>query len=185
MEPQSDEALIKKIRSGSRATYGQLMERYERLVMKVVLSYTHNVEDAFDVSQDVFFKAYRKLDQFRGTGQFKAWLLRITHNESISWLRKQKRFQEHETFSPENSPCLPADQDTALMKAERRRMLQDEILQLNARQQTAVTLRYFEGMPIREIAGVLECGEGVVKSILFRSLEKMRKRLHTQRRDQP
>ncbi len=183
MEQLSDEALIKKIRSGSKSAYGRMMERYERLVMKIVLSYTRNVEDAFDVSQDVFFKAYRKLDQYKGTGSFKAWLLRITHHESISWLRKQKRFQDHEAFSPANTPRLQANQDSILIEGERRQMLQNEILNLNTRQQTAVTLRYFEGMPIREIAGVLECGEGVVKSILFRGLDKMRKRLKTQRRN--
>jgi RNA polymerase sigma-70 factor (ECF subfamily) len=181
----NDEALIQKIRSGSQPAYGGLIERYERLVVKIVLSYTRNLEDAFDVSQEVFFKVYQKLDMYTGTGSFKGWLIRIIHNECVSWLRKQKRLGDFEELSPDNTPSHPADQESGLVKSERAQMLQNEILRLNPTQQMAVTLRYFEGMPIREIAEVLECSDGNVKSILFRSLDKMRKRLDPQRREKP
>ncbi len=185
MNDLNDEALIQKIRSGSKPAYSRLMERYERLVIKIALSYTRNMEDAFDISQEVFFKVYQKLDMFSGAGSFKGWLLQITRNECISWLRKQKRAGDIEELSIENTPRLSADQESGLIKGEDSLMLQNEILKLNPRQQMAVTLRYFEGMPIREIAGVLECSDGNVKSVLFRSLEKMRKRLNLQEREKP
>lgn len=182
MEKISDEALINKIRSGSKSAYGQLMERYERLVFKVAVSCTRNVDDAMDITQDVFLKTWQKLDLYHGTGSFKAWLVRIAHNESISWLRRQRRFEDYDRMSPDNAPRHGAEQESRLIESERRRMMQKEILKLNSKQQVAVTLRYFDGMPIRQIAGVLECSEGNVKSILFRSLEKMRNGLHAQRR---
>ena len=178
----SDEALIEEVQAGSRSAYGRLMERYERLVFKVGVSYTRNEDDALDISQNVFMKAYQKLDLFKGKGSFKGWLLRIAHNESISWLRKQRHFQDYDELTSDETPRLDADQESRVIARERWHLLQNEIIKLNARQQMAVILRYFEGMPIKEIAGVLECSDGVVKSILFRSLEKMRSRLHEQRR---
>jgi RNA polymerase sigma-70 factor (ECF subfamily) len=184
MRSLSDEALIEKTLSGSKSAYAGLMERYERLVYGIAYSYTRGVDDAFDVSQDVFVKAYRKLDTYTGSGSYRAWLVRITHNESISWLRKQKRLRDFESLPSAEHPRLEADQERRVINNERWQKLQEEILLLNPSQQTAVTLRYLEGRPIREIADVLGCSTGNVKSILFRSLARMRERLTGQRREQ-
>jgi RNA polymerase sigma-70 factor (ECF subfamily) len=178
----SDEALIEEIRSGSKSAYGQLMERYERLVFSVGVSYARNTEDALDITQNVFLKAYEKLDLYRGKGAFKAWLMRIAQNESVSWLRRQKRHEDYDELTPDVAPSIQPDQELQVVKDERWKMLLGEIDRLNTKQQMAVTMRYFQGFPIRDIAGVLECSEGNVKSLLFRGLEKIRNQLQSQRR---
>jgi RNA polymerase sigma-70 factor (ECF subfamily) len=178
----SDEALIEEIRSGSKSAYGQMMERYERLVFSVAVSYARNTDDALDISQNVFLKVYEKLDLYKGKGVFKAWLVRIAHNESVSWLRRQKRHRDYDELTPDKVPSIQAEQELQVVKDERWKILLGEIGRLNAKQQMALKMRYFQGMPIREIAGVLECSEGNVKSILFRGIGKLRDHLQEQRR---
>jgi RNA polymerase sigma-70 factor (ECF subfamily) len=178
----SDEALIEETRSGSKSAYDRLMERYERLVFSVSVSYVRNTDDALDVTQNVFLRVYEKLDLYRGEGTFKAWLVRIAHNESISWLRKQKRNEDIDEFTPDMAPSVGPEQELQVVKDERWKMLLGEIGRLNPKQQMAVTLRYFQEMPIRDIARVLECSEGTVKSLLFRGVDKLRNQMHSQRR---
>jgi len=178
----SDEALIEEIRSGSKIAYGKLMKRYERLVFAVAVSYARNVDDALDISQNVFLRVYEKLDLYKGRGAFKAWLARIAHNESVSWLRKQRRHQYHDELTPDKVPAIRPEQELQVAKDERWEILLGEISRLNSKQRMAMSMRYFQGMPIRDIAGALECSEGNVKSILFRSLEKIRNQLQAQRR---
>ena len=178
----SDEALIVEIRSGSKSAYGQLMERYERLVFSIAVSVVRNTDDALDISQNVFLKAYQKLDLYTGKGAFKAWLARIAHNESISWLRQQRRHEDIDDLTPNIAPSVAPDQELQVVKDERWKILSAEIGRLNPKQQIALTMRYFQGMPIRDIAGVLECSEGNVKSLLFRGVDKLRNQLRAQRR---
>jgi RNA polymerase sigma-70 factor (ECF subfamily) len=178
----SDEALIEEIRSGSKSAYGQLMERYERLVFSIAVSVVRNTDDALDISQDVFLKAYQKLDLYSGKGAFKAWLARIAHNESIDWLRKQKQHEDVNELAPGITPSVAPDQELQVVKDERWKILSAEIGRLNLKQQIALKMRYFQGMPIRDIAGVLECSEGNVKSLLFRGVDKLRNQLRAQRR---
>jgi len=177
MKHFSDEDLVEEIRAGSQVAFGVLMQRYERLVYRIGYYYARQPENAMDITQNVFLKTYQKLELFEGSGSFKAWLTRIAHNESASWLRKNRRYQDDVELNAVNAPNLQPVQDSELTRREYRELLLDEMRELNPRQQTAISLRYFEEMSIREIAEVLECTDGVVKSILFRSLEKLRNRM--------
>ena len=84
MKNFSDNDLVTEIRNGSQVAFGVLMKRYERLVYRVGFSYAWQPDSAMDISQTVFLKVYQKLDMFKGSGPFKAWLMRIAHNESVS-----------------------------------------------------------------------------------------------------
>ena len=183
MRQFSDEDLIEEIRAGSQVAFGVLMNRYERLVYRIGYYYARHPENAMDITQNVFLKCYQKLGLFKGAGTFKAWLTRIAHNESASWLRTNRRHRDQVELTPVNSPHLEPVQEHETLRREYRELLMDEMRELNPRQQVAVSLRYFEDMSIREIAGALECTEGVVKSVLFRSLEKLRNRLTFRQRD--
>jgi RNA polymerase sigma-70 factor (ECF subfamily) len=102
--------------------------------------------------------------------------MRITVNESLNYNRSQKRHQGHDEIQ-EFHMSVNHRQDEMLVDQERRRMLLESLGQLNPKQRLAVVLRYFEGMPIREISAMLRCSEGVTKNILFRSLRKLRAEL--------
>ncbi len=173
----SDEDLIQGARAGSSGAFETLMRRYERLVFKIAWSYVHQRESALDVSQEVFIKAFRKLHTYRGSGSFKGWLLRIAHRESTNWLRRNRRHRDQEELTADHHASQPPHQEADLLARENQQRLLSELAQLNPRQQLAVSLRYFESMPVRNIATVLETSEGAVKNILFRSLSKLRDRM--------
>jgi RNA polymerase sigma-70 factor (ECF subfamily) len=179
----SDEELVREIRAGSTVAFAALMRRYERLVFTIAWSYVRQRESALDVSQDVFIRAYRKLHTLSGAGSFKAWLLRITHRECVNWLRRNSKYRNEEELTPDHHASGPPQQEAELLANERREQLLSELAELSPRQQLAVTLRYFESMSVGDIARVLETTEGTVKSILFRSLRKMRDRMTLRRRE--
>ena len=183
MKNFSDNDLVTEIRNGSQVAFGVLMKRYERLVYRVGFSYAWQPDSAMDISQTVFLKVYQKLDMFKASGPFKAWLMRIAHNESVSWLRINGRYQKDAELTQENAPEQVPDQEINLDMHEQRESLKDKFRELNPKQQMALSMRYFEEMSIREIAGVLKCTDGVVKNILFRGLEKLRNRLTLKRRE--
>ncbi len=175
---KTDNILIQESLSGSMGAFDDLMERYQGLVYKVALRYGERREHALDITQNVFLRVYEKLDSLRADASFKPWLLRITYHESINWLRKQRQYQDHEPVD-ENAP-LPGrtrTQEEALLRQEKTECLTRSLSCLNPKHRLAVTLKYYEGMSIREISAVLECSEMMVKNILYRSLEKLRQRL--------
>ena len=178
----NDLDLIDEIRAGSQAAFDSLIRRHEHLVFRVAFSYVGDADSALDISQNVFIKIHRNLDAFHGRSTFRTWLTRITQNESLSWLRSQKRHSGHQEVTPQNTPSIQPVQEKSLVHTERNRDLLAEVHQLNPQQRRAVLLRYFEMMPVREIGEVLDCSEGQVKSLLFRGLKVLRKRLPRQGR---
>ncbi len=177
MEQRTDQALIDEARDGSRTAFESLIRRHERLVYHVCFSYTHDQDDAMDVVQNVFLKVYSRLDTYRGPGAFRPWLLRIAHHQGLNWLRDHRKYRDEVELTADNMPrCSPA-QETELVEVERRERMRGELDRLNDKQRLAVGLRYYDQLSIREIAAVLECREGVVKNLLFRSLQKLRQRL--------
>ncbi|MBU8872011.1 MAG: RNA polymerase sigma factor [Gemmatimonadales bacterium] len=173
----NDLELIDEIRSGSRAAFDQLIRRHEKFVYRVAFSYTSDRESALDISQNVFIKVHRKLEAFHGNSTFRTWLARVAQNESLTWLRGQKRHGGQAEITALNTPACQPTQEATLLRAERSRDLIEEVHRLNPKQSRAVLLRYYEKMSVREIGDVLECSEGQVKSILFRSLQVLRTRL--------
>jgi DNA-directed RNA polymerase specialized sigma subunit len=89
-EIHPDVALVARARKGDTSAFEQLVKQYDRQIFRVAQHITQNREDAEDITQDVFFKAYSKLDQFQGNSKFSTWLVRIAVNESLMRLRKRK-----------------------------------------------------------------------------------------------
>jgi len=170
----SDEALVDEVQSGSTLAFGMLMKRYERLVYHIAFDHAKNPDSAMDITQNVFLKAHANLDSFTGSGVFRAWLLRIARNESISWFRMQKKDRLTDELTAHNAPVLRAVQSDEVERQQQHDVIQSELKKLNENQRIAVSLRYFEEFSLREIAEVLEVSEGNVKSILYRGLEKLR-----------
>lgn len=180
---QGDQALVEEVRAGSTVAFEEIMKRYQRLVYATCLAYAATPDDALDMTQDVFVKVHEKIGSFRGSGTFKAWLLRIAHNQGLNWVRSRARHGDLRELTPGNSPEVAASQDSDLMQQERWDLLRKALLCLNPKQRQAVMLRYFGGTPVREIASILDCTEGTAKNILFRSLRKLRNHLVPDRRE--
>src|SRR5471030_536027 len=90
LEPHPDVALVERVRGGYVSAYDTLVHKYERQIFRIAQHITQNREDAEDVMQDAFLKAYEKLEQFQGNSKFYTWLVRIAVNESLMRLRKRK-----------------------------------------------------------------------------------------------
>jgi len=170
-----DQILIEKTLAGSLECYDVLMQRYEKDVFAVARGYTRSVDDTLDICQNVFLKAYRKLGTFEGRSSFKTWLVTIANREGLNWLRTRARKAPASVVDLETVSLTSGnDQETALLETERRQKVVDSLQVLNQRSRVAVILRYFRDMPIREIAVILGCSEGVTRNLLFRSVRKLR-----------
>jgi len=170
----TDDALVRETLAGSLKTFDELMLRYERLVCKVAMNYVKDRQSALDVTQNVFLKVYRNLASVKSEGMFKPWLLRITYNESINWLRKLKSHEEFEEMGEYDHADPGSNQELRMLDRESKSLLLKGLDALNPKYKLAVSLRYAEGMRIREIADVMECSEGMVKSLLFRGVRQIR-----------
>ncbi len=169
----TDQELIGEIRAGSAVAFEQLMGRYERLVYSIAFGFTGEREAALDVSQNVFLRVHSKLATYKDQGNFKSWIARVAMNESSNWRRAQRRHRASEL--DEQWPADPGrSQEDRLWEREAWQLVNQSLTRLKPQHQLAVVLRYFEAMPVREIANILGSTEGVVKSILFRSLQKIR-----------
>ena len=171
----NDSELIYKTKSGDLTAFDQLMGTYEKLIYKISYGFGRNKENALDISQDVFFKVYQKLSSFRGDSSFKSWLVKIAYNEGVNWVRNNKYIQKQSSFDSQHEMMVPSisNEDEFLAKEHKSELIRS-LYNLNTRYRLAVVLRYFEDMPIRDIALTLECSEGVVKNMLFRSLRKLK-----------
>lgn len=175
---QDDFELIEQTISGDMSSFDRLMVKYEKLVYSIAYGFGKNKENALDISQNVFFKVYKKINSFSGNKSFKAWLVKIAYNEGVNWVRSNQRFFKHSLF--ENEEELPSyvisGADEALAKEHKSELIRS-LYTLNTRYRLAVVLRYFENQSIKDIAETLECSEGVVKNMLFRSLRKLKENL--------
>ena len=170
-----DEMLIEKTLAGSLEWYDVLMQRYQKDVFAVARGYARSVDDSLDICQNVFLKAYQKLDSFAGRSSFKTWLVSIANREALNWLRTRSRKAPPNVVDLETVNLhSEGDQETELLEKERRQKVVDSLQVLNQRSRLAVILRYFRDMPIREIAVILGCSEGVTRNLLFRSVRKLR-----------
>ena len=173
----NDHDLVQEARAGSRAASELLMRRYERLVYRVCLSMTRDPDDALDLTQEALLRAFSKLDSFSGSGSFQGWLLQVANRTCLNWLRSRKRRGEMEELTELNAPSCESSAETDLARRETGEWLRAELTHLNDRERFALGMRYFEQMPIREIAMSLDCSPGTVKSLLFRSIRKLRERM--------
>jgi len=177
-DERSDGELVAAARAGEPAAFDALMRRYERLVYRLAVGFAPAHEDALDLTQEVFLKAFRALDGFRAEASFKTWLLRIAHHEGLNARRTRSRKPPGEEL-PEGAaePAQLADQEERMVAADRRGALARALGDLHDRYRTPIVLRYRHGLPIREIAEVLETTEAMTKNLLFRGVRQLRRAL--------
>lgn len=177
---KTDDMLISEIRDGRLEAFDELMQQHQGQVYHVAYSYVKNEDQALDITQNVFLKVYENLHKFHGRSQFKTWLLRIAYNESNNWVKKNRRNMNV------NNPDIFAstdDQESNFLVQENRVQMLRCLYELNTRYRLAVILRYFENYSVREIATVLKCSEGVVKNMLFRSMQQLKNTMQKEQKE--
>ena len=166
-----DRDLIAKARRGHVDAYNVLVSRWEKRVFNYLLRLVSNREDAMDLSQDVFLKAYQNLKKLEDPAKFPGWLFRIAHNEAFSLLRKNRPEGEisGELSSGESSGRMfPIELNLAVQSALGR--LSDD-------QREAVLLKVYQGFKFEEMAEILSCPVSTVKSRLYTALDLLKQTL--------
>ena len=181
-----DLALVQSAREGDMAAFEQLIKRYDRNVFRIANHITQNREDAEDVVQDAFLKAYQKLDQFQGNSKFYTWLVRIAVNEALMKLRKRKAsktvsidedVETDEGFVPREVADWSPNPEQLYKQAELGDILEKTIQGLPAGFRTVFVLRDVEGLSTEETADALGLSIPAVKSRLLRARLQLRERL--------
>ena len=177
MEQRDDSYYIGKVLSGDTSAYAVLVDRYKTMAFNISLRIVGNREDAEEVAQDSFVKAFRSLGSFRGSARFPTWLFRIVYNSSVSHYRKRKReivsdpgevgSMKHAGLTEE----MNTEGEEAMAGA-----LQEAIKTLPQVEQAMITLYYYQESSIDDIAAITKMTPSNVKVRLHRA----RKRLHEQ-----
>src|SRR6266478_8556984 len=187
-EPVSDElALVNAARAGDVTAFEELVRRYDRNVFRIAQHITQNREDAEDVVQDAFLKAYSNLNQFQGQSKFYTWLVRIAVNEALMKLRRRRpermvSLDEEIKTEDDSVPREVADwspnPEQNYNQAELREILSRTIQGLPPGFRTVFILRDVEGLSTEETAEALELSIPAVKSRLLRARLQLRERLN-------
>ena len=166
-----DRDLITKARRGDVESYNLLISRWDRRIFNYLLRLVKDREDARDLAQDVFLKAYQNLNKLEDPTKFSPWLYRIAHNEAYSLLRKNRPETEMGEERAQSIPgrrMLPIEVGLAVSTA---------LSRLTEDQREAVVLKIYEGFKFEEMAEILECPVSTIKSRLYTALDLLKESL--------
>jgi RNA polymerase sigma-70 factor (ECF subfamily) len=168
-----DSQLIKLIRGGDGSLFAVIVERYKVQVFNLMYRYTDSVEEASDLTQDVFCKAYEKLDRYRQKTSFFSWLYTMALNHARDWSRKRKR-SEHKLHLFSSLPGEPgATPESEIESLQEIEQLQQALAGLADNRREMVILRYRHECSIRDLADIFGLSESAVKMRLKRALAEL------------
>lgn len=178
--------LVNKARTGDAVAFASLVKRYEGKIFRLAMNITQNREDAEDVLQESFLKAYEHLDQFQGNSKFYTWIVRIAVNQALMKLRKRKSDRSvsldeqidtgEDTVVREIAAWDP-DPEEQLSRGELQTILAEAVDSLAPIYRTVFTLRDVDGLSTEETAEALDLSVPAVKSRLLRARLQLRERL--------
>jgi RNA polymerase sigma-70 factor, ECF subfamily len=181
---RTDEELVTRATAGDLDSFNQLVTRWERPIYALAYRTLGREEDARDVVQEAFLRAFRGLRGFKGEAKFSSWLYRITLNLCRDWIRKERRAPIVQV--PEGTdPIDLADDQAAPTESVEELVARRELSQAVARamaelpeeQRTAIMLKEYHGLTFQEIADLLDCPLSTVKTRLYQGLSVLRRRL--------
>ena len=184
MTVEEELGIIQKVVDGDRNAFEELVLANQRNVYNLALKMTGNEDDALDISQEAFIKAYNQLDGFRGESKFSVWLYRTTYNLCVDFLRKRPRAQviSLSTYQEDDGdvrdleiPDLRSLPEDSVIRREVRKELAAGIGELGSKHREILVMREVTGMSYSDIADSLSLSEGTVKSRLARARENLAK----------
>jgi RNA polymerase sigma-70 factor (ECF subfamily) len=171
---EDDREAILASQKGDREAFDRLVERHQREIYRLCYRYVNNHEDAADLAQDAFIKAYRAIGRFRGDSAFSTWLYRIAVNTCLNF--RAARRAVHEELS-ESLPDPGAPVVQTLQDRERARRVREAVTRLPEKQRATLILKIYHDLTHEEVAGILGSSVGTVKANLFHALGNLRKML--------
>lgn len=187
-DADSDLALVERALGDDIAAFETLVSRYQNRIVAYAARMLHDTDDAEDVAQETFIKAYRSLDSFRGASSFSTWLYRIATNLCIDRARKRKRspqqaysldepFDNDEGGGGRELPDLSSEPSRGVERDELRRQVRETVAQMPEKLRAVLVMCDIQGMAYEQIAQTLDCPIGTVKSRLFHARADLARRL--------
>ncbi|MCB1668679.1 MAG: RNA polymerase sigma factor RpoE [Porticoccaceae bacterium] len=178
---ETDKQLVKRVQKGDKRAFDLLVLKHQYKVQAIVSRYIKDFDEVNDVTQEAFIKAYRAIARFRGDSQFYTWLYRIAVNTAKNYLVSRNRrppasdvdVADAEYYSGSDNLKDVGSPEELMYRDELEAVVDDAIKGLPEDLRTAVTLREFEGLSYEEIADVMGCPVGTVRSRIFRARESI------------
>lgn len=174
-----DQQLVERVQAGDKRAFDLLIGKYQHKIVGLVSRYVYDQHEAMDIAQEAFIKAYRALPRFRGDSAFYTWLYRIAINTAKNHLVSKGRrppdvdidVGDAQHFEGDNNLKDLANPENSLLKEEISQAITRALDQLPEDLRAALTLREFEGMSYEDIANIMDCPVGTVRSRIFRARE--------------
>lgn len=184
----TDKQLVAKVQKGDSRAFDMLVLKYQHKIFGLISRYVNDPDEVQDVAQEAFIKAYRALPKFRGESAFYTWLYRIAINTAKNYLVSRSRrppgsdveIGDAEYFEGGGALREIETPETALFGAELKVVVERAIRELPEDLRTAVTLREFDGLSYEDIAEIMDCPVGTVRSRIFRAREAIDKQVREQ-----
>lgn len=181
----ADQLLVKRVQAGDKRAFDLLVKQYQHKIIGLIGRYVYDQHEALDVAQEAFIKAYRALPGFRGDSAFYTWLYRIAINTAKNHLVARNRRPPDVDVDVDDAQYLGAESElreletpeNALYRDELERVVKQTLDRLPEDLRVALTLREFEGMSYEDIANVMDCPVGTVRSRIFRAREAIDKEI--------
>lgn len=179
MSKETDKELVRRVQKGDRHAFDLLFGRYQQKIINLVTRYVRDAQEVEDVTQEAFIKAYRALPRFRGESAFYTWLYRIAINTAKNHLVSRSRRPPGSDVEVEDAEHMDGadllreaeSPEAALARDELEAAIDAAIAALPDDLRSAVTLREFDGLSYEQIAQIMECPVGTVRSRIFRARE--------------
>jgi RNA polymerase sigma-70 factor (ECF subfamily) len=175
---------VERAQSGDSDAFRLLVEQNSRAVFRLAFRMTGNEQDAEDVVQETFLRAYRQLDKYEARSSFSTWLYRIASNYSLDLIRMRKRHEDkrergktEERDILQTIPVNSPGPDRIVYSSQVQERVNEAMNELSPQERTAFVLRHFEGMSIEEIGEALGTGTNATKHSIFRAVQKLRRSL--------
>ena len=178
----SDRGVVAAVRAGDREAFRQLVEQHSRSIFRLAFRMTGNEQDAEEIVQEAFLRAYRKIGDFESRADFGTWLHRIAANCSYDLLQRRKPQRLQTPLWDEEGEELPLPSanpgpERLLLSVELKQKLQEAMSQLTPAERSAFVLRHFEGRSIVEIGRALDLKTDATKNSIYRAVKKLRRAL--------
>ncbi len=181
----TDAQLVRRVQKGDKGAFDLLVLKYQHKIVNLVMRYVRDPDQALDITQEAFLKAYRALPRFRGDAAFYTWMYRIAVNTAKNYLAAQRRrpmdveldLQDPEQYELHAKLKETDTPEGVTLSIELHETVERAIAALPEDLRTAIVLRELDGMSYEEIAETMECPVGTVRSRIFRARDAISKKI--------